>query len=108
MKKAKFYFKLTAEGRLANVFFFPEQEKSTIFLETDQGRKEWVNEEFELLVEDPFEYGLQVFGVSGTEWNAELKLIIDNEKKEFIKWSGVTGDTRRNISERTKPIKKLP
>ena len=108
MKKAKFYFKLTSKGRLANVFFFPEQERVTILLETDQGRKEWINQEFELLVKNPFEYGLQVFGVSGTEWSAELKLIIGNEKKAFIEWSGITGDTRRNISERITPIKNLP
>lgn len=108
MKKAKFYFKLTATGRLANVFFFPEQERSTVILETNSGKKEWVNDEFELLIEDPFEYTLQVFGVSGTSWEAELKIITDDEVKDFIQWSGTTGDTRRNISERTKPIKNLP
>lgn len=108
MKKAKFYFKLTSKGRLANVFFYPEQENSTIILDSNSDRKEWENEEFELLVEDPFEYTLQVFGISGTDWEAELKLITDSDKKDFLKWKGTTGDTRRNISVRTKPIKNLP
>ena len=108
MKKAKFYFKLTSKGSLANVFFYPEQEDVSIILETDSIRKEWRNESFELLVEDPFEYILQVFGVSGTDWEAELKIITKSSKIDFLMWSGQTGDTRRNISIRTKPIKNLP
>lgn len=105
MNKVKFYFKLTSKGRLANVLFFPEQENTSILLETNSDKKEWENDEFELMVENPFEYKLQVFGVSGTKWEAELKTIKDSEKKDFLSWSGETGDTRRNISERTKPIK---
>ena len=108
MKKAKFCFKLTSKGKLANVFFYPEQENSTIILDSDSDRKEWENEEFELLVEDPFEYTLQVFGGSGTDWEADLKLIANSDKIDFLKWEGTTGDTRRNISVRTKPIKNLP
>jgi hypothetical protein len=108
MKKTKFYFKLTSKGSLANVFFYPEQENVSIRLETDSDKKEWENNSFELLVEDPFEYTLQVFGVSGTDWDAELKIITESNKNDFIKWSGQTGDTRRNISIRTKPIKNLP
>lgn len=108
MKKAKFYFKLTAKGKLANVFFFPEKEETTIILNTDSDRKEWENDEFELLVEDPFDYTLKVFGVSGTEWEAELKIFSGNDKKDFLEWKGETGDTRRNISVRNKPTKNLP
>lgn len=108
MKKVKFYFKLSSKGRLANVFFFPEKEDSTIILETNSNRKEWKNKEFELLVENPFDYTLQVFGVSGTNWEAELKLITDAGEKDFLHWKGTTGDTRRNISIRTKPTKNIP
>lgn len=104
MKKAKFYFKLTAKGSLANVRFYPEQENISIIIETDSKRKEWKNESFELLVEEPFDYNLQVFGVSGTDWEAELKLIKKSTKVDYLKWSGTTGDSRRNISIRTKPV----
>ena len=108
MKKAKFYFKLTSKGSLANVLFFPEKEKVSIILKTDSTRKNWENKEFELHVEEPFEYLLQAFGVSGTEWKAELKIVVNNVKVDFIEWEGITGDTRRNISERTEPVKNLP
>lgn len=107
MKKVKFHFKLTSTGTLANVFFYPEQEESTIILKADSKRKEWENKEFELLVEDPFEYTLKVFGVSGTKWEAELKLITADGEKNFLKWEGETGDTKRNISVRTKPLKNI-
>ncbi|GAA0892590.1 hypothetical protein GCM10009122_22690 [Fulvivirga kasyanovii] len=107
MKTVKFNFKLTSKGSLANVFFYPEQEDVSILLKADSKGKEWKNESFELLVEDPFEYTLHVYGVSGTEWEAELKIIGDSEVN-FLKWSGTTGDTRRNISVRTKPTKNLP
>lgn len=108
MEKVNFYFELTSKGSLANVFFYPEKENVSVRLETDSDRKEWKNESFELLVENPFEYELQVYGVSGTEWEAELKIIKKSDAKSFIKWTGTTGDTRRNISVRTKPIKNLP
>ncbi|MDO5970022.1 hypothetical protein Q4Q35_09390 [Flavivirga aquimarina] len=108
MKKVNFYFELKSKGSLANVFFYPEQENVSVRLETDSNRKEWKNESFELLVENPFEYELQVYGVSGTEWEAELKIITKSNTKSFIKWSGTTGDTRRNISVRRKPIMNLP
>jgi hypothetical protein len=108
MKKVKFYFKLTSKGSLANVFFYPEQETISVILERDSDSKEWKNESFELLVEDPFDYELQLFGMSGTEWEAELKIINGTEKVDFLKWSGTTGDTRRNISIRTKPVINLP
>lgn len=107
MKKVKFYFKLTSKGTLANVFFYPEQEESTILLKADSKRKEWENEEFELLVVNPFEYTLKVFGVTGTEWEAELKIITSEGKKDFLKWEGETGDTKRNVSVRTKPLKNI-
>lgn len=106
MRKVKFYFKISSEGTLANVFFYPEQENVSILLTTED-KKEWENKEFELLVEDPFEYTLMVFGVSGTSWNAELKIISPEGKKEFLSWNGETGDTRRNISVRTKPVKNI-
>ncbi|MDP5199811.1 hypothetical protein [Flavobacterium sp. DG2-3] len=107
MKKVKFHFKLISKGTLANVFFYPEQEESTIILKTDSKRKEWENEEFELLIENPFEYTLKVFGVTGTEWEAELKVITPDGEKAFLKWEGETGDTKRNISVRTKPTKNI-
>jgi len=107
MKKVKFHFKLTSEGRLANVFFYPEEENSTIILEADSERKEWENEDFELMVENPFEYVLKVFGVSGTEWKAELKIITQDGEKDFLKWEGITGDTKRNLSVRKKPVKNI-
>lgn len=107
MKKVTFYFKLTSVGKLANVFFYPEQESVSILLKADGAQKEWENEGFELLVENPFEYTLQIFGVSGTEWAAELKIITEMGKQDFLKWEGTTGDSRRNISIRTKPTKNI-
>jgi hypothetical protein len=108
MKKVKFYFQLKSKGSLANVFFYPEQENVSIRLETDSKRKEWTNKSFELLIEEPFEYVLQVFGVSGTDWEAELKIISGTDNKGFLKWTGTTGDSIRNISVRKKPIINLP
>jgi hypothetical protein len=108
MKNAKFYFKLTSQGSLANVSFSPEKEELSIVLKFDGPRKNWENKEFELLVENPFEYILKVFGVTGTSWKAELKFLEDGVKKDFLEWDGVTGDTRRNFSERTTPIKNIP
>jgi len=108
MKKIIFYFELKSKGSLANVFLYPEQEEVSVRLETDSKRKEWKSKPFELLIEEPFEYVLQVFGVSGTEWEAELKIVSKPENKPFLKWSGTTGDTRRNISIRKKPIVNLP
>ncbi|MDQ6530929.1 hypothetical protein [Flavobacterium sp. LHD-85] len=107
MKKVKFHFKLISKGTLANVFFYPEQEESTIILKSDSKRKEWENDEFELLIENPFEYTLKVFGVTGTEWEAELKIITLDGEKAFLKWEGETGDTKRNVSIRTKPLKNI-
>ncbi|OJJ20465.1 hypothetical protein BKI52_18585 [marine bacterium AO1-C] len=108
MKKVKFYFKLTSKGSLNNVFFYPEKEDTKIRLKVDSEGKKWESTEFELLVEDPFDYSLTVFGVSGTKWEAELKLVNKEGRHSFIKWEGVTGDTRRNISKRTKPVKNIP
>jgi hypothetical protein len=105
MENAKFHFKLESVGRLANVRFFPEQDMSSIILTVDNDRKVWENEEFELLVLNPFEYTLQVFGVSGTEWEATLKIIGNSGESDFIKWKGETGDTKRNFSVRTQPTK---
>lgn len=108
MKRAKFSFKLESKGRLANVFFYPENKTMSIRL-TSEDRKTWENDEFELLVEDPFDYLLEVYAISGTEWKAQLDIIDDDgESKKFLSWSGVTGDTSRNTSERTKPVKNLP
>lgn len=104
MKTVKFYFKLESKGSLENVYFYPENEPS-IIISTSAVKKEWENKSFELMVQNPFEYKLVVFGVSGTEWKAELKIIKDNEKVDFLSWEGTTGDTRRNISERKKPTK---
>ncbi len=108
MKKVKFYFELKSEGSLANVFFYPEQEEVSIRLKTESQRKKWKNDSFELLIEEPFDYVLKVYGVSGTKWEAELKIVSSIENKSFLKWSGTTGDTRRNISIRKKPIINLP
>ena len=105
MQKVKFTFKLTSKGMLNNVFFYPEQEDVTILLNANQERKIWTNQEFELLVDDQFEYTLKVFGVSGTEWEAELKVVTESGQSNFLKWKGITGDTRRSISVRTKPVK---
>ncbi|MEQ9403922.1 MAG: hypothetical protein RIM99_10070 [Cyclobacteriaceae bacterium] len=102
MKEVEFSFKLTAKGRLSNVFFYPEQETMSIRLETAD-HKVWENKSFKLNVANPFEYELAVFGVSGTEWEAELR--IKGQTKAFIEWEGETGDTRRNVSIRTKPEK---
>lgn len=107
MKKVKFHFKLESLGRLANVRFFPEQDMSSIILTVDNDRKVWENEEFELLVLNPFEYTLQVFGVSGTEWVATLKIINNAGESVFIEWKGETGDTKRNISVRNQPTKDI-
>ncbi|MNE00332.1 hypothetical protein D3C80_927400 [compost metagenome] len=76
-------------------------------MKSDSKRKEWENDEFELLVENPFEYTLKVFAVTGTEWEAELKIITSDGEKAFLKWEGETGDTKRNVSIRTKPLKNI-
>ena len=108
MQNVKFSFKLTAKGKLANVFFFPENSDHTIRIET-KDFKIWENEEFELEVNNPFEYKLRVYGATGTDWEAILNITDDNdESKEFIKWKGTTGDLSANTSERTNPVKNLP
>ncbi|TRX31199.1 hypothetical protein FNW52_18975 [Flavobacterium sp. ZT3R18] len=107
MKKVKFYFKLEAIGSLENVFFCPEKETTSIILKTDSERKEWLNEQFELMVENPFEYTLTVFGVTGTHWEAELKIINGDDEKVFLEWKGITGDTKNNFSIRNKPTKNV-
>lgn len=107
MKNVKFHFKLVSKGRLANVFFFPEQETSTVILKADDDLKVWENEEFELLVLNPFEYTLQVFGVNGTKWEAELNVINTSGESNLIKWKGITGDTKRNMSVRNQPTKNI-
>ena len=108
MQKVKFSFRLVAKKSLANVFFFPDGNEESIFLKRGKNGKEWKNDEFELLVDLPFDYKLKVFGPHGTTWEAELGIIRSNEVIDFIKWWGKTGDTRRNISERHKPTKYLP
>ena len=107
MKKVKFYFKLESQGALENVFFSPEANKESIRIKTNSQRKEWVNEQFELMVVNPFEYTLTVFGVTGTGWKAELMIIDDGNKKDFLKWEGSTGDTKNNFSIRTSPTKNV-
>lgn len=105
MKKVKFYFKLVAKGSLENVYFCPEEETESILIKTNTDKKEWTNKQFELMVNNPFEYKLIVFGVTGTKWTAELKIINGSEKEPFLEWEGETGDTRNNFSDRTKPNK---
>lgn len=109
MKKVKFYFKLVSTGELEDVAFFPEDAQISIKIKHDSSRKKWENTGFELYVDNPFEYVLIVFGLSGTQWEAELKIVeIDGSHSDFLKWSGITGDTTNNISRRTKPVKNIP
>ncbi len=107
MKKVKFYFKLTSKGKLQNVQFFPEDSQAGIQVKPDTSKKEWKNEGFVVEVTNPFQYELSVEGASETEWDAELKIIDGDAKKEFLSWSGTTGDTNENLSIRTKPEKNV-
>lgn len=109
MQKVKFKFKLVSEGRLEKVRFYPENEMMSIHLDKSEDRKTWSNNEIELLIENPFDYTLKVFGVSDTEWTADLKIILsDGNEVNFLEWKGTTGDTARNLSVREKPVKDLP
>lgn len=108
MKRVTFKFNLKSTGRLENVWFYPEDEHNSIIIERDASRTKWINKEFTLLVQDPFEYKLRVFGISGTKWEAEVKIQKGQEWAPFIAWKGETGDTRRNISIRTKPEINIP
>ncbi len=98
MKTEKFKFKLSAKGRIENVQLFLENEKISIVLYANVSREYWESEVFELEYEEPLECLLKVYGVTGTGWSAELKKVIDNNEIEFLKFKGVTGEERRNIS----------
>jgi hypothetical protein len=107
MKKVTFHFKLESVGSLEYVRFFPEDSEDSIPIKTDDDRKVWECESFDFDVENPFQYVLVVVGVSGTSWKAFLKIITDEGERDFLEWEGKTGDTAKNVSRRTTPIRNI-
>jgi hypothetical protein len=107
MKTVKFHFKLESAGRLEYVKFFPEESEDSIVITPDANRKVWENKGFEVEVSNPFQYVLSIAGASDTTWKASLKIIDGDEEHDFLSWEGRTGDTSKNLSRRTTPIKNI-
>lgn len=106
----KFRLKVKGKGKIFNVMIFAENTINPFYATTDNG-KDW-EVDFEVEVEEPFAYDLQVAAPNNTSWDGKLLIITDKNGAEhtvpYLEWSGITGEEKNNISVRRKPIKQIP